>query len=206
MQFSDTNLPKSLSRFLEEIYGDEDIKNAFCDCDIDIFSPESIAELISEGNCSDELMQGESNYEIKPFAGSADGGYWVVLNDEFVGYIGSEGECGIVARNVDEFMNIVAVCKWLDFRVSALSNKESFIKSVNDANEEVGHQEVFSRFIERHSFVNDIEKVYSLFKLGLTVQPFFEIRAIDDEYCDSYSLLGADDGQQALVEFIANCL
>ncbi len=206
MLFSDIDLPKNLSQYLDEIYGDADLKDAFYDCDIDIFSPESIAELISEDNCLDELMQGESNYEIKPFAGTADGGYWVILNDEFIGYIGSEGECGIVARNVDEFMNIIAVCKWLDFRLSALKNEESFRKSVNEANEEVGHQEVFDRFIERHSFVNDIGKAYNLLKLGLTVQPFFEIKATDDEYCDSYSLLGADDGQEALEEFIANYL
>lgn len=103
-------------------------------------------------------------------------------------------------------MNIIAVCKFLDLRVSSLKNEESFIKSIDEANEEFEYQEAFDKFIEKHKFEKDISTVYKLLKLGLTVQPFFEIKATDDEYCDSYSLLGADDGQQALEEFIANYL
>lgn len=204
MLFSDINLPEKLSQYLEEIYGDLSLRDAFYSCDIDIYSPESLLELISDKSLW--LEPGEPNYEIKPFAGSADGGFWVVLNDEYIGYIGSEGECGIVARNVDEFMNIIAVCKFLDLRVSSLKNEESFIESIDEANEEFEYQEVFDRFIEKHKFEKDISTAYKLLKLGLTVKPFFEIKATDDEYCDSYSLLGADDGQQALEKFIADYL
>lgn len=204
MLFSDIDLPEKLIQYLEKIYGDVHLRDAFYNCDIDIYSPKSLKELITDK--SRWLEPGEPNYDIKPFAGSAEGGFWVVLNDEYIGYIGSEGECGIVARNVDEFMNIIAVCKFLDLRVSNLKNEESFIKSVDEANEEFEYQEVFDRFIDKHKFEKSICKVYNLLKLGLTVQPFFEIKATDDEYCDSYSLLGSDDGQQALEEFIANYL
>lgn len=204
MLFSDIDLPEKLSEYLEEVYGDVSLRDAFYNCDIDIYSPESLQELIADE--SFWLEPGEPNYEIKPFAGSADGGFWVVLNDEYIGYIGSEGECGIVARDIDEFMNIIAVCKFLDLRVSNLKNEESFIKSVDEANEEFEYQEVFDKFIEKHKFEKDICTVYKLLKLGLAVQPFFEIKATDDEYCDSYSLLGSDDGQRALEEFIANYL
>lgn len=33
---------------------------------------------------------------------------------------------------------------------------------------------------------------------GLTIEPFFYVKATDDGYCDTYSLLGFDDGQEAL--------
>ena len=48
---------------------------------------------------------------MKPFAREGTGALWTLLNDELVGYIGTEGECGIVARNIDEFMNIVSTLK-----------------------------------------------------------------------------------------------
>ena len=33
---------------------------------------------------------------------------------------------------------------------------------------------------------------------GVTTKPFFQVIATDEEYCDSYSILGSDDGQEAL--------
>lgn len=44
--------------------------------------PESIEELMADG--SQWLEPGEANYEMKPFAISADGGTWGVLNDDYL--------------------------------------------------------------------------------------------------------------------------
>lgn len=77
MLFSDINLTESLRQYIEEIYGDSHLRDAFYSCDIDIFSPESLKELIADE--SFWLEPGESNYEIKPFAGSADGGFGLFL-------------------------------------------------------------------------------------------------------------------------------
>ena len=47
---------------------------------------------------------------------------------------------------------------------------------------------------------------YELLKLGITSKPFFVIKAIDDEYVDSYSIIGDDDGQESLEKFIREYL
>lgn len=191
MLFSETGLPKKLSEYLEEICSDEELKDAFSYSDVEVLGPESIKELMEDESLW--LEPGEANYEMKPFAISADGGTWVVLNDEYIGHIDSEGGCGIVARNVDEFMNMVAVCKILFFGVRDLKDEEGFRKYLAESLEEFDNPEVYDRFIEKHGFESDISKVYEIAKLGHTVKPFFIIKAIDDDYCDSHSLFGLDD-------------
>ena len=151
------------------------------------------------------LEPGEANYEMKPFAASGDGGTWVILNDEYIGYSGSEGECGIVARNVDEFMNAIAVCKLMYFRLEDLKDEESFRKAIDKACEDHGNPSLYDKFMQKHGFETDISKVYEMVKLGYTVKPFFVIKAIDEDYCDSNSLFGSD-GQEALEEFIEKYL
>lgn len=54
----------------------------------------------------DILISGaESNYDIFPFAVAGDGSNYVLLNNEYVGYISSDGDCGIIAKNVIDFYN-----------------------------------------------------------------------------------------------------
>lgn len=148
MLFSDINLPKKLSEYLDEIYADEELKDAFYYSDVDIIGPESIVELMEDESLW--LEPGEANYEMKPFAVSGDGGTWVILNDEHIGYVGSEGECGIVARNVDEFMNLIAVCKLMYFRMDDLKDEESFRKSIDAAYEEYKNPSLYNKFIEKY--------------------------------------------------------
>ena len=203
MLFSDINLPKKLGEYLDEIYADEELKDAFYYSDVDMIGPESIVELMEDESLW--LEPGEANYEMKPFAVSGDGGTWVILNDEYIGYVGSYGECGIVARNIDEFMNTMAVCKIMTFRIDDLKDEESFRKSIDIAYEEHGNPSLYDKFIKKHGFETDISKVYEMVKLGYTVKPFFIIKAIDEEYCDSNSLFSLD-GQEALEEFIEKYL
>ena len=47
--------------------------------------------------------------------------------------------------------------------------------------------------LKKHRFESDVSKVYEIAKLGHTVKPFFVIKAIDDDYCDSHSLFGLED-------------
>ena len=199
MLFSETGLPKKLSEYLEEICSDEELKDAFYCSDVEILGPESIKELMEDESLW--LEPGEANYEMKSFAISADGETWVILNDEYIGHIDSEGGCGIVARNVDEFMNMLAVCKILFFSVQDLKDEEGFRKYLAESLKEFENPEVYDRFIEKHGFESDISKVYEIAKLGHTVKPFFIIKAIDEDYCDSHSLFGLDD-QDDLEELI----
>ena len=117
-----------------------------------------------------------------------------------IGYIGTEGECGIIARNINEFMNIVAVQRGYidDFcSVDILKTEKAFLEKYKEAPESDYNKE-FNRFIKKHGFTKDLKKIYEFIIKGVTTKPFFQVIATDEEYCDSYSILGSDDGQEAL--------
>ena len=207
MKYDETSLPDNVKAYLEEIYNDEELSDAFYDCDVEILDESSITDMEEDGSWLDDLMgpaeSRESVYEdIKPFAMDGTGAVWVVLNDELIGYIGTEGECGIVARNIDEFMNIITYGRYFsDYSIEYLKSEEAYISSFTEP-EDDEHKEVFDKFIEKHGFTKDPKKLYKMVIEGLTVKPFFEFKATDDEYCDSYSILGSDDGQEALEKLI----
>ena len=213
MKFDGTNLPEKVQKYLEEIYNDEALCDAFYDCDVEINDEEWVKDLEEDGSWLEEMMgPGESSYhDIKPFARDGSGALWVVLDDERIGYIGTEGECGIVARNVDEFMNFIAV--WRGYLsdcwdVDVLGSEEEFLNVLQDPErverpeEKERNDEAFDGMIERHGFTRDLKKVYEMVKLGMTTEPCFEVKATDEDYVDSYSLLGQDDGQEALEELM----
>jgi len=57
------------------------------------------------------------------------------------------------------------------------------------------HKKVFGAFIERHGFTGEI---YEMAARGMTVSPFFVVKAATDEYVDSGSLISVFDGQETL--------
>lgn len=207
MKYDKTSLPDKVKEYLEEIYNDEELSDAFYDCDFEILDESSITDMEEDSSWLDDLMgpseSRESVYEnIKPFALDGTGAVWVVLNDELIGYIGTEGECGIVARNIDEFMNIISYGRYFsDYSIDFLKSEEDYIQSFSEP-EDDEYRDVFDKFIEKHGFTKDPRKLYEMVIAGLTVKPFFEFKATDDEYCDSYSILGSDDGQEALEKLI----
>ncbi len=207
MKYDKTSLPDKVKEYLEEIYNDEELSDSFYDCDVEILDESSITDMEEDSSWLDDLMgpseSRESVYEnIKPFALDGTGAVWVVLNDELIGYIGTEGECGIVARNIDEFMNIISYGRYFsDYSIDFLKSEEDYIQSFSEP-EDDEYRDVFDKFIEKHGFTKDPRKLYEMVIAGLTVKPFFEFKATDDEYCDSYSILGSDDGQEALEKLI----
>lgn len=208
-KYSNTNLPQDVKNYLEEIYNDEDLKDAFFDCDIEIYEEAWVKDLEKDDSWFEDLMgTGESSYKnIKPFARDGSGGLWVALDDEMIGYIGTEGECGIIARNINEFMNIVAVQRGYidDFcSVDILKTEKAFLEKYKEAPESDYNKE-FNRFIKKHGFTKDLKKIYEFIIKGVTTKPFFQVIATDEEYCDSYSILGSDDGQEAL-EFLIDLI
>ena len=154
---------------------------------------------------------GESSYKnIKAFARDGTSALWVVLDDELIGYISTEGQCGIVSRNINEFMNIIAALKGssllADFwDLDTLSSEEAFTEAYEESDDEdddeTDYSEVFDKFIGKHGFNKDPKKLYEYVVKGITVEPFFQVIATDDEYVDSDSLLGGD-GQELLEELI----
>ena len=211
MKYGNTNLPENVRAFLEEIIDDEELCDAFYSSDVEIYDEDWVKDL--EENFRQEFEDlmgpGESSYKsIKAFARDATGALWVVLDDELIGYIGTEGECGIVSRNINEFMNIIAALKgssvlrdFLD--VDTLKSEEAFIDAYNESEEddETDYNEVFDKFINKHGFTHDLKTIYEYIVKGLTVQPFFQVIATDDDYVDSASVLGLD-GQEQLEALI----
>lgn len=211
MKYGNTNLPENVRAFLEEIIDDEELCDAFYSSDVEIYDEDWVKDL--EENFRQEFEDlmgpGDSSYKnIKAFARDGTGALWVVLDDELIGYIGTEGECGIVSRNINEFMNIIAALKGssllFDFwDVDTLSSEEAFIDAYNESEEddETDYNEVFDKFINKHGFTHDLKTIYEYIVKGLTVQPFFQVIATDDDYVDSASVLGLD-GQEQLEALI----
>lgn len=211
MKYGNTNLPENVRAFLEEIIDDEELCDAFYSSDVEIYDEDWVKDL--EENFRQEFEElmgpGDSSYKnIKAFARDGTGALWVVLDDELIGYIGTEGQCGIVSRNINEFMNIIAALKGssllFDFwDVDTLSSEEAFIDAYNESEEddETDYNEVFDKFINKHGFTHDLKTIYEYIVKGLTVQPFFQVIATDDDYGDSDSVLGLD-GQEQLEALI----
>ena len=211
MKYGNTNLPENVRAFLEEIFNDEELCDAFYYRDVEIYDEDWVKDL--EDNFQQEFESlmgpGDSSYKnIKAFARDGTGALWVILDDELIGYIGTEGQCGIVSRNINEFMNIIAALKGasllFDFwDVDILSSEEAFIDAYNgsEEDEENDYSEVFDKFISKHGFTRDLKTIYEYIVKGLTVQPFFQVIATDDDYVDSASVLGLD-GQEQLEALI----
>ncbi|MBR6229045.1 MAG: hypothetical protein IKQ97_04850 [Eubacterium sp.] len=207
MRYEKTSLPENVRKYLEEIYNDDELRDAFYDCDVEIYDEDWIRDLENDDSWLEDLMgPGESSYDdLKPFARDGSGALWVVIDDVLIGYIGTEGECGIVARNVDEFMNIIAMGRYVSDYCSAdlLKSEDAFLDGLAGLEDyNADNKEVIERFIKKHGFTRDPRKLYKMIVQGLTVRPFFEIKATDDDYGDSYSLLGCDDGQNSLEQLI----
>lgn len=207
MRYEKTSLPENVRKYLEEIYNDDELRDAFYDCDVEIYDEDWIRDLENDDSWLEDLMgPGESSYDdLKPFARDGSGALWVVIDDVLIGYIGTEGECGIVARNVDEFMNIIAMGRYVSDYCSAdlLKSEDAFLDGLAGLEDyNADNKEVIERFIKKHGFTRDPRKLYKMIVQGLTVRPFFEIKATDDDYGDSYSLLGCDNGQNSLEQLI----
>ena len=211
MKYGNTNLPENVRAFLEEIIDDEELCDAFYSSDVEIYDEDWVKDL--EENFRQEFEDlmgpGDSSYKnIKAFARDGTGALWVVLDDELIGYIGTEGECGIVSRNINEFMNIIAALKGSSllfdyWDVDTLKSEEAFIDAYNESEEddETDYNEVFDKFINKHGFTHDLKTIYEYIVKGLTVQPFFQVIATDDDYGDSDSVLGLG-GQEQLEALI----
>lgn len=203
MTYNKTDLPEKVQMYLEEIFNDEDLLDAFFNCDIEIYDEDWILDLDMDEELQNLMGPNDCGYEsIKAFARDGSGALWVVLNDEYIGYIGTEGECGIVARNIDEFMNMAAlgryVCEYWDMDI--LLSEDDFAEKLAEPVEDENDKK-FVSFIEKHGFTTDAHELYEMIIKGLTVEPALFFPATEDgEYCDSNSLLGFEDGQESLEE------
>lgn len=139
----------------------------------------SFADMYVVKNGEDWLDCGKSDYKIEVFGNDASGGVYVLLNDRYVGFISSEGETGIVAKNVKDFFNIICYCKNLFdyFIFYKLDNVKEFVDMVNTQNEKVEekHKALLNQFLQDNEMETEPEKVYSMFVSAVIVEPEFII-------------------------------
>jgi len=137
---------------------------------------------------------GKSNYEIYPFGKDSCGSNFVILNNKYVGFTSSEGGCGIIARDIKDFFNILFTCKGFEhyFKNAIFDSLEKFenkFKEINEDYMEVLKQygnypfndlmKALENFIKINEFDTDISVIYEKFKSAIIIEPTFEIQCSD---------------------------
>ncbi len=145
----------------------------------------------------------ESNYEIFPFGRTSEGSTYALLNSGSVAYISSEGECGIIARNVNEFFNIMLACKDINhyFIKDVFINFNRFKELFNKINSEAENPEIIAKFMKSQNFETSPEKIYELFLRGLISAPSLVLQANPEKYYPWDDLFGTD---QEYIEELRN--
>ena len=132
------------------------------------------------------LICGEkSNYNLTPFGKDTMGGVYCLLNNQYVGYITSEGGCGVIARNVKDFFNLLATCKNLTSYLynGVFDSINSFTKKYEEVNNELyEHKALYDEFISYNGFIVDVEKIFEMFKQGIVTEPSFVLEADPNKY------------------------
>ena len=95
--------------FIKILREDPDLSDLLCDvCDMEIF-PEFKTPQDESGRLS-------YNISGKTFARTGSGSEYILLEDGSIGFWGSEGKCGRIADNLQEFFEFMVNCPcWLDY-------------------------------------------------------------------------------------------
>lgn len=164
----------------------------YTECDLEFADDESL-----EDDLESLLEGGTCEYELKPFAIDGAGGVYAALNDNYIGYMTSEGQCGIVARNIRDFFVLLLNCKMLYdyFREGVFDNPTAFINKFNEVNGQVESQtnkEIIDAFIEKNQFETNPEILYKIMKEAVITEPSFIIEPTIDGYEYSDDLFGTE--------------
>ena len=177
------NGKEELKRFEKQITNNFKLERAlevYCDFKFD-FNIDAIKDILSFWG---ENQLGLTNYDIYPFGRESSGGYYVLLDNKYVGFISSEGACGIVANNVYMFFNFLAVFKELQsyFHERVFETLETFKKTLDEINDEITEEynEVFNDFIRTNMFSKNYETLKTSLELALVIQPEFIIEPTDE--------------------------
>lgn len=95
--------------FIKMLREDHDLSDLLCDvCDIEIFPEFKTPE--------DEFGHLAYNISGKTFARAGSGSEYILLEDGSIGFWGSEGACGRIADNLQEFFEFMVNCPyWQDY-------------------------------------------------------------------------------------------
>lgn len=176
------NIIEKLNYYKNQISNNKQLEDALFWCDFKFDDDVDMEALL---NCD-----GKSNYELIPFGSESCGGTYLILDNKYIGYATSEGECGIVAKNVSDFFNILIVCKNLIdyFRKNTFDSLENFTNRFNEINKSYTEtliqyadfpiedlENEINNFIKENNFKTNIEEIYTMFKDALITEPSFII-------------------------------
>lgn len=128
------------------------------------------------------LKYRKCDYEIYPFGRDDRNGIYALVNNTYVVYIGGDRSaecCGIVAKNIKEFFNLLLTCKalthyWLIRNFENVSNFEEKYEEWNDLMSGSKEEDrAIENFIKENEFETDIEVLYEMFKSALITEPEF---------------------------------
>lgn len=185
------NFETELEFYKKQIKENVQLEDAlYTECDLEFAEDETLKddlEFLMEG--------GTCEYEINPFAIDGSGGVYAALNHKYIGYLTSEGQCGIIAKNIKDFFVLISNCKMLYdyFRENVFDNTTSFInkyKEVNRQVESLENKKIIDIFIEKNRFENNPEILYHILKEAVITEPSFIIEPTLDEYGYSDDLFG----------------
>lgn len=95
--------------FIKMLREDNDLSDLLCDvCDVEILPEFKVPQ--------DELGHLTYNISGKTFARAGSGSEYILLEDDSIGFWGSEGKCGRIADNLKDFFDFMVNCPyWLDY-------------------------------------------------------------------------------------------
>ncbi|SFB66783.1 hypothetical protein [Ruminococcus albus] len=166
-----------LKNIIEYIKDNEELLDYLSgECDLDFEDDEELAD-----DLSFLTENAKSNYKLEPFACDGEGGIYALLDGEMVGMIDSEGQSGIVAKNIRDFFSIIIHCGYLkDFgKFGWLEDHDEFSEHFIEIEEDF-----LEDFSEEFQLETDPQKIFQMFREAVQTQPQLKITATSEDYDD----------------------
>lgn len=115
-----------------------------------------------------ESAGGRISYSIegKAFSHDGSGGEFILLEDGSVGYSGSEGQCGRIAENLEEFLTLIVNCScFLDYTDLEMYEDIDELKKISEEMEKNFADDISENFSV--SFFEAKLKISQLFSVNL---------------------------------------
>lgn len=148
---------EKLFYYLDKINNNSVLKDEiYWKCGWSIYKPDELQydlEALMEGGC-------KQNYKLIPFAGDGSGGVCVLVDNQYVAMIDSEGEAGYLAASVDDFMNILLWYKYIPITKRVFDGFEAFIEDYKRDEYSQNTSEVINDFLQSEHLDLDNRMVY----------------------------------------------
>ena len=128
------------------------VKNLIDFCDIEIYQKEKIPNDLNESTVW--------NLNGMAFGCDGSGGEYILLNDNTIGFNGSEGDCGRLAENeIELFELLLNISSWYDYLFKDLYTDDELLKKYI-AKAEKDHENFYNKNNEGEEYKN-IQKALS---------------------------------------------